>query len=69
MIYANDEIFNVGYNSNLDRLESQNKKNKSRVKKNFNQNKVVTILLALFVSFSLMNCALIFTFMQLLKNI
>ena len=69
MIYANDETFNIRYNTNLDKLELPNEKKRSRVIRHFNQNKVVTILLVLFVSFSLMNCALIFTFMQLLKNI
>ena len=62
MIYANDEIFNIGYNSKLDRLEIKNKKKTSK-------NKIIRILIVLFGVFSIMNCILIYTFMQLLKNI
>ena len=62
MIYANDEIFNIGYNSKLDRLEIKNKKTTSK-------NKIIRILIVLFGVFSIMNCMLIYTFMELLKNL
>ena len=69
MIYANDEIFNIGYNSKLDRLEIKNKKITAKIRKFIIKNKIITTLIVLFGVFSFMNCILIYTFMQLLKNI
>lgn len=69
MLYANDEIFNIGYNAELDRLEIKNKRKNNKLRKIFNENKLITTLMILFVAFSVMNCVLIYTFMELLKNI
>lgn len=69
MLYANDEIFNIGYNAELDRLEINNKRKRKKIRKVFNENKVITTLIILFGIFSIMNCILIYTFMELLKNI
>jgi len=60
-MYETDEIFYINYNEKKDRLETKNKKNSSK--------KFVTILIALFGVFCIMNSMLIFTFMNLLKNI
>lgn len=59
MIYANDDVFNVRYNSELDRLEIKNKP----------KNRFIRILIILFGTFSIMNCFLIYSFMEILKTI
>ena len=68
MLYANDEIFNIGYNEDLDRLQIKDKKH-SKIKKVIHENKMITTLIILFSMFCFLNCVLIFTFMDLLKNI
>ena len=60
-MYTVDEIFNVQYNENKDKLEIKNKKVTSK--------KFLKILITLFGVFSIMNTMLIFTFVKLLKNI
>ena len=69
MIYANDDIFNVGYNSELDRLEVKKRKITNKIMTTLKRNKIMTTLIILFATFSFMNCMLIYTFMQMLKNI
>ena len=69
MIYANDEIFNIGYNYELDRLEIKDKRKRNIIKKYITNNKIITTLLLLFITFCILNSILIYTFMQLLKNI
>ena len=69
MLYANDEIFNIGYNADLDRLQIKKEKKQSKIKKVIHENKMISTLMALFIMFCLLNFALIFTFMDLLKNI
>ena len=41
----------------------------NKAKKVISENKIITMLMILFGIFSIMNCILIYTFMQLLKNI
>lgn len=69
MLYANDEIFNIGYNKDLDRLQIKKEKKHSKIKKAIYENKIITTLAILFIMFCLLNCVLVFTFMDLLKNI
>lgn len=68
MIYANDEIFNIGYNSKLDRLEIRDKRKTNIIKKFLINNRIITTLILLFIMFCILNSILIYTFMQLLKN-
>ena len=71
MFYANEEIFSIGYNAELDRLQIK-RKNQSKIgiiRKKIHENKMITTLVALFFMFCLLNCMLIYTFMDLLKNI
>ena len=69
MLYANDEIFNIGYNADVDRLQIKSGQKQNKVKKAIHDNKLITILISLFFMFCFLNCALIYTFMNLLKNI
>ena len=68
MFYANEEIFSIDYNAEVDRLQIK-RKNQSKIRKIIHENKIITILVALFFMFCLLNCMLIYTFMDLLKNI
>ena len=68
MMYANDEIFNIGYNADVDRLQIKGKR-QSKIKRAIRGNKIITILAMLFIMFCFLNCALIYTFMNLLKNL
>ena len=69
MLYANEDIFNISYNSELDRLEINNQKSNNKIKKKNNENKIIIVLVILFGIFSIMNSILIYSFMELLKNI
>lgn len=69
MLYANDEIFNIGYNSKLDRLEIKKIKFKNKIILTLKRNKIITLLIILFGAFSFTNCVLIYSFMQILKTI
>lgn len=69
MLYANDEIFNIGYNADVDRIQIKGRKKQSKIKKAIHENKLITILVSLFFMFCFFNCALIYTFMSLLKNL
>ena len=69
MLYANDEIFNIRYNAKLDRLEIKKGKLKNKIIITLKRNKIITALIILFGAFSFTNCMLIYSFMQMLKNI
>ena len=62
MLYVDGEA--VRYSSKLDKDVKKNK-----IIKLLNKNKIITMLIILFGIFSLMNCMLIYTFIQILKNI
>lgn len=69
MLYANDEIFNIGYNPEVNRLQIKENKKLRKIKKTIHDNKMITTLVALFTMFCFLNCALIYTFMDLLKSL
>ena len=68
MMYANDEIFNIGYNAKTDKLQIKPKKY-NKIKGVLHGNKFFATLGVLFIMFCFLNCALIYTFMDLLKNL
>ena len=69
MLYANDEVLKSGYTSNLDKQKIKNKKWGSIVKNLVKEHKLITTIAILFVICCVMNCVLIYTFIELLKNI
>lgn len=66
MSYTNDDIFNVKYNKEIDRLEIQKKSKMKQILKN---HKFFATVMALFIVFSLLNVILIYNFLEILKNI
>ena len=68
MLYANDEIFSIDYNENVDRQQIKRKK-QGRIKRAIHENKIFAILVVLFAMFCSFNCVLIYTFMNLLTNL
>lgn len=66
MIYANDEIFNKGCNADILKKRMIDK---NKIKKNILENKTIIILGVIFIAFCSLNCALIYTFIDLLKNL
>ena len=69
MLYANDEIFNIGYNAEVDRIQIKGRQKPNKIKKAIHDNKMITTLVVLFTMFCFLNCILIYTFMNLLKNL
>lgn len=69
MLYANDEILNIGYNAEVDRLQTKENKKQRKIKKAIYDNKLITMLVVLFIMFCFLNCTLIYSFMHLLKNL
>ena len=67
MLYANDEMLNIDYNSKVEKIQRKGKQNK--IKKAIYDNKMITTLVVFFIMFCFLNCILIYTFMNLLKNL
>ena len=66
MLYANDEIFTNDYKTVMDRPELKNTKKNKKVKIITNNKFIITASI-IFVLFSLMNCVLIYNFVEILK--
>lgn len=64
-----ENIFNVKYNSKLDRLEIPSKNVKFRLLKFLKNHKLFSTILISFFIFSGINFYLIFSFMKILENI
>jgi len=68
MEYAKDEIFQIRYNNNLNRLEIGNKKWTSRFIKTVKRHKLISIIIIAFIIFSIANVIMIFNFMEILQS-
>ena len=66
MVITNENVFNVRYNTKLDRLELR-KKNKFMEK--IQKHKVVRLIVTIFIMFSCLNFFLIYNFMKILETI
>lgn len=64
-----ENIFNVKYNSKLDRLEIPSENGKFKLLKFFKNHKFFSTVLISFFIFSGINFYLIFSFMKMLENI
>ena len=69
MEVAKDNIFNVRYNTKLDRLEFPRQNWKTRLYRVIKEHKFITATVITFFSFSTLNCILIYNFMQILRNV
>lgn len=69
MEYAKDEIFNIRYNTKMDRLQIGHKTLKDRIFESIRQHKLITTVVASFLIFSCINVAMIWNFMNILQNL
>lgn len=64
-----ENVFNIKYNTKLDRLELSKEKRKSKIWKFVSNHKFISIVLVSFFVLSSINFYLIYTFMKILENI
>ncbi len=69
MEYAKDEVFNITYNTTLNRLEIKQKKWTSRFKKVIKYNKFILSVISLFIAFCAVDSVLILYFIRILNSI
>ena len=69
MEYANDEIFQIRYNTKLNRLEMRGESWTSRLYKKIKRHKLVSTTIIAFFIFSTINMIMIYNFMKILQNI
>lgn len=69
MEYAKDEVFNIRYNTVLNRLEIKNERGTSRVLKKIKKHKMMSLIITILIMFSCLNFFLIYNFMIVLQKI
>lgn len=69
MEYAKDEIFQIRYNTNLNRLQIGNDRLISRILKTIKNHKLISTAIIAFIMFSTVNIIMIFNFMKILQTI
>lgn len=69
MEYAKDEIFQIRYNTKLDRLEMRGESWTSRLSKKMRRHKLLTTTIVAFCMFATINMVMICSFMKILQNI
>lgn len=68
MEYAKDNIFRIRYNTNLNRLQIEERWTSKLMKKIHNHKLLTTVIIA-FIMFSALNIVMIYSFMRILQNI
>ena len=66
MEITNENVFNIKYNTKMDRLELR-KKNKFL--KKIQKHKIISLMVTILIMFSCLNFFLIFSFIKVLENI
>lgn len=69
MEYAKDEIFQVSYNTKLNRLEMRGESWTSRLYKKIKRHKLLTTSIIAFFMFATLNIVMICSFMKILQSI
>lgn len=69
MEYAKDEIFQIRYNTRLNRLQIKNQNWTSRIYKKIKSHKLLATIIIVLVIFSTINIIMIYNFMQILQSI
>lgn len=69
MEYAKDEIFQVKYNTKLNRLEMKGESWTSRFAKKLKSHKLLTTIIIAFFMFATLNIVMICSFMKILHNL
>ena len=64
-----ENVFNVKYNTKLDRLEMPKEKDAHKVLKFIENHKLISIIFTSFIILSGINFYLIYSFMKILENI
>jgi len=69
MEYAKDEIFQIRYNTKLNRLEMKGEGWTSKLVKIIKRHKLLTTTVIAFGLFSTINIIMIYSFMNILQNV
>ena len=69
MEYAKDEIFQIRYNTKLNRLQMKGEAWTSKLSKIMKRHKLLTTTLIAFGLFSTINIIMIYSFINILQNI
>ena len=69
MDIAKEKFFEVRYNTKLDRLVIKKERLRSKIWKAMKKHKFITTVGATFMMFSVLNIAMIYSFMKILQNI
>lgn len=69
MEYAKDEIFQIKYNTKLNRLEMGKESWTSRVTKKIRNHKLLTTTMIAFFIFATLNMVMIYSFMKILEKL
>ena len=69
MEYAKDDVFQIRYNTNLNRLQIGQERWTSRLLKTMKKHRLITTTVIAFIMFSIANIIMIYNFMRILQNI
>lgn len=69
MEYAKDEIFQIRYNSQLNRLELGHERIMKRAIKKIKKNKLLSTIIFSFILFSIINVIMIYNFLYILQKL
>lgn len=69
MEYTKDELFEVMYNTKLDRLVIKKTRLGTKIRRWVKTHKFMTTVISAFVMFSTLNIVMIYSFMKILQNI
>lgn len=69
MEYAKDEVFQIRYNTKLNRIEIGGESWINRLGKKIKRHKLLTTTIIAFFMFSTINVVMIYSFMKILQNL
>lgn len=69
MEYAKDEVFQVRYNTKLDRLEIGHERFGKRLINTIRRHKLMTVTVITFLVFSTLNIVMVCNFLKMLENL
>ena len=69
MEYAKDEIFQIRYNTKLNRLQIEHESWTSKIHKKIKRHKLLSTIIIALITFSTVNIIMIYNFIEILQNI
>lgn len=69
MEYAKDEIFQIRYNTKLNRLQIGSESWTSKIHKKIKRHKLLTTTIIALIIFSIANIIMVYNFMETLQNV